>query len=101
MALVRYEPRSAGIVALLQSTEMQTHMAQVGADTAGIAAASAPRAAMETDVVRAFGRWVANIANTAPDALRQEYGGRNIPPQAPLGRALNQVRSADPHRRRR
>lgn len=98
---VRYEPNSAGIVELLQSRDMHTHMAGVGGEVGTVAASVTSRAQIETETVQAFGRWCVNITNTAPDALRQEYGGRNTAPLAPLGRALNQVRAADPNRRRR
>lgn len=100
MATVVYHPDSSGIVALLQSGQMRSHMAGVGGDAASVARASAPRAAMEVDTTFAFGRWCVNITNTAKDALRQEYGGRNTAPLAPLGRALNAIRAADPNSRR-
>jgi hypothetical protein len=104
VAEVEYHPNvgpESGLALLMRSPEMWSMMRRVGQQAANVASSysSTPEAFTVTPT-RAFGRWCVNVTNTAPDAIWQEFGTRRRTALAPLGRALVQLWSKDPNRRK-
>jgi hypothetical protein len=98
--MAEYMPVSAGVAEYLRSEAVHSHMADIGTAAAALAQTYATDAATITSTTTTvFGRWVTIVTMDAYDAIIQEFGGRNVPPRAPLGRVLNEIRRADPHRK--
>jgi hypothetical protein len=93
----------SGVEQLLRSAEMSRFMVGVAQRTADVARAYAsPPGAIRVMATTGFrGRQAANVVNTAPRALMQEYGPLGRPQLAlrPLNHALDWLRSQDPNRK--
>jgi hypothetical protein len=104
MADVVYHPTTgagSAVAVILRSGEMRRFMDSAGVQAAARASTYSPTpGALRSETVLAFDRWCANVINTAPDAIWQEYGTKTRPAFHPLARMVDDLRSKDPNRRK-
>lgn len=95
-----YQQQRQGLDRVARGNPMRGLMSRAGARAASIAGGYAKdTGAVRYQLTSNRGRAAVNVVHSAKDALLQEYGGRSVARRAPLGRALDVARAADPHRR--